>query len=122
MSFSKLLKIEQKMKQTLTTERKSIEETIKTTPIPDIKQINETCCIVSLGAIKNKPWGPENYNANTQATYVSDALSAMQTATSFASKINQMITEKSVTKGKTKNSLNETTISILEKWKNTNNA
>ena len=42
MSFSKLLKIEQKMKQTLTTERKSIEETIKTTPIPDIKQINET--------------------------------------------------------------------------------
>lgn len=117
MELKNLLDVEASIKQMLDAFKKELVANVSASTLPQVKPLNEFCCVVSLSTIKaNKSiLSSEYYLPHIQARYVEKALSSVTTATALAEKVKQMIDTKKVKINKNEFFLNDATVEALKK-------
>ena len=96
--------------------KKDIVETVGNTSIPGVERINPIVAIVKFSQIQNSVWSAEYYIAEAQAKYIGQALKGITTASAFTKKLTEIIEKKRVCINGNNHAINDTTISVLEKY------
>ena len=96
--------------------KKDIVDSVANTPIQGVKRIGRNIAIVKFSQIQNSVWNAEYYIAENQANYIEQALNGVTTASSFVKRLSEIIEKKQVRINGNNFYINNTTISVLEKY------
>lgn len=116
-SLQDILRVERLISDLLKSIQNSIVNETENREYDGMKKINNSCCITKQSLLKNNIWSVEYYHPHAQAAHIAAALSGIKTATAFMDKLTNMIENRYIEIGKNKYHLNDTTISILIKYR-----
>lgn len=100
--------------------RNAVVEDVRNTPMEGVKPVSASprACVVKLSTIMSHRciMSPEYYIQESQAALVEQKLANLTTATALTNAIHEMIANKSVKIGSDRHPLNDSTITVLQRF------